>query len=76
MNDIQNFIRSLTTEVWAEIYRKRKYVKNPWDRYDPAAEVNYSNLSFVQQDQVVRELYRKMVDYISEVNDFFNSYLL
>ena len=68
--EIDTLIVSYTSELWAEIYRKRAQVANNqiFDWYDAAAEINQRNLSMSQQDQVVKGIFRDMVDYISVVS--------
>ena len=68
MLDTKQFIRSLTTEVWAEIFQKRKQpLVNPFEMYDRAAQINVRNLSMPQQDEVVKEIFRQLVNYFTEV---------
>ena len=68
MLDTKAFIISNTSELWAEIYRKRSRASNIFDWYDAAAEINQRHHSLAAQDDVIKEIFRQMVDYISEVN--------
>ena len=79
MNDkIENFIVSTTTEFWANVYRKRKMARK-WpdhneqqlydDQFDAAAEINQLQPLFCHgQDQMVKQIFRELVDYITKVN--------
>lgn len=74
MTEISDFIRSLTTEVWAEIFQKRRLacVDKADDRFDAAAQINQQEwckriYTLDKQDQVVRECFRQLVTYITEV---------
>ena len=68
MVDVNVFIISNTSELWAEIYRKRANAgTNTFEWYDPAAQINQRDLSLSGQDDVIKEIFREMVDYISEV---------
>ena len=69
MIDLEAFILSNTSELWAEIYQKRTRASNPFDWYDAAAQINQRNLSLAAQDDVIKEIFRQLVDYISEVNN-------
>lgn len=74
MTEIPDFIRSLTTEVWAEIFQKRRLacVDRTNDRFDAAAQINQQSwcervYTLDKQDQAVRECFRQLVTYITEV---------
>ena len=75
---MEKFVLSVTTDLWATIYRRRKNCRDvpmPW--YDKAAAINvprepgkpprgsFDHLAV--QDQAVKEIFREMVDYISQV---------
>ena len=66
---VENFIVATTTEFWAEIYRKRKRARFHHPDYDLAAEINQlpgiGNLH--DQDSAVKDIFREMVSYITEV---------
>ena len=75
--NIDNFIVSTTTEFWATVYKKRKMARK-WpdhneqqlfnDLYDPAAEINQLQPLFCHgQDQMVKQIFRELVDYITKV---------
>ena len=70
MVETENFIKSCTTDIWAEIYQKRKHSSNKslHDWYDAAAQVNQHYISLDAQDNVIKELFRQLVEYICEVN--------
>ena len=68
MVDTKSFILSNTSELWAEIYRKRARAdSNVFEWYDPAAQINQRHHSLAAQDDVIKEIFRQLVDYISEV---------
>lgn len=80
--NIENFIVSTTTEFWAKVYRKRKMARK-WpdhneqqlysDDFDAAAEINQLAPLFCQgQDQMVKLIFRELVDYITKVTSTFN----
>ena len=69
MLDPEVFIRSQTSELWAEIYQKRARAFNVFDWYDAAAQINQRlRFSIYNQDDVIKELFREIVDYISKVS--------
>ena len=70
--EIDTLIVSYTSELWAEIYRKRAQVAacQIFEWYDAAAQINQCNHSMGQQDQVVKAIFRDLVDYISVVSHF------
>ena len=75
MFDPETFVLAQTTELWAEIYRKRARAENVFDWYDPAAQINQRlRFSMANQDDVVKELFREIVDYIANVSN--KSFLL
>ena len=67
--EIENFVVGLTSEFWATIYNKRKLARLRHPDYDLAAEINQlpgmSNLH--DQDAAVKNIFREMVSYITEV---------
>ena len=67
MVDLESFILSNTSELWAEIYRKRARASEIFDWYDAAAQINQRHHSLAAQDDVIKEIFRQLVDYISEV---------
>ena len=74
---IADFLIANTSHLWAEIYQKRNRAdKNIMDWYDPAAQINQHHTSLADQDNVIKEIFRQLVDYISSVcKKFFFSEL-
>lgn len=68
--EIDTLIVSYTSELWAEIYRKRAQAASSqiFEWYDAAAQINQYNHSMGQQDQVVKAIFRDLVDYITVVS--------
>ena len=64
-----DFVVGLTSGFWATIYRKRKTARNDVDdRFDMAADINQeSKFDLYDQDQVVKQHFRELVEYIIKV---------
>ena len=64
-----DFVVGLTSSLWATIYRKRKAPgDNINEDFDLAADINQKpNFDQYDQDQVVKDHFRRMVDYIIQV---------
>ena len=67
--ELDNFIVGVTTTFWASIYQKRKMARSRDMDYDLAAEINQlpGIRTFHEQDAAVKDIFRELVSYISEV---------
>ena len=72
--DTKNYIIGIASDYWAGIYRKRRNALTEAqysDNFDKAAQINqppfWGNMKLYYQDQTVKQIFREMVDYISQV---------
>ena len=75
----REFVIGLTSDFWATIYRKRLNPRTDdfYEKFDLAAEINQQGGCFgwYDQDQVVKQLFRDMVEYVMKVfKNKFSSY--
>ena len=70
---MDNFVLSVSDELWASIYVKRKQcIIRDSCVFDAAAKINqhglpWRNMAEEYQDDAVREIFRQMVDHIATV---------
>ena len=70
----KQFVKSLTSDLWATIYRKRKRaIYTPRDDFDLAAQINQPIMrpgwrdDLDYQDDVVKEVFREFVYHVEKV---------